>query len=536
MKSRADITRSEKSAKNLLYGVISQFVSVAFTFIVRIVLVRQIGILSVSLNGLFTEVIAILSLAEMGVGSAIVYSLYKPLAERDEKKIVKLMNMYKTAYRNIALAVFGIGLCLVPFIQNIVTKVDVSDGYIRLVFVLFLTQTASSYLFSYKSSLLNADQKVYIVSKVTTIVKIVAEIINIILLFVFHNYILYLVVEILLTLATNIVISGQVDKMYPFLIRKDELLNVEKRMVFKNVKNIFVGSLSGKITNSTDNILISILVSTYEVGIYTGYSTLAMGLRKLIDQVDAATAGSVGNLMAEDDRDKCDQVLRKLTFINYFFGSLFASCLYCLSSTLVRIMYGLEYTYNADSMIGLMVVFCLCVNFFLTVLRNPLWRFMSVSGLFARDKNISIAGSVVNLILSIILGIKFGTLGILLGTLASLIIQIVLKIRLLYTERFKINSGKYYFRFIFYSCIGIVIMLLAKFISAEIAVGSLYIDFVLKAAVSIFVPLCMNYVFFCRTEEYVYLKELMWKFVTKMYTALTPVISRLYKKRPFGKA
>ena len=120
------------------------------------------------------------------------------------------MNMYKTAYRNIALAVFGIGLCLVPFIQNIVTKVDVSDGYIRLVFVLFLTQTASSYLFSYKSSLLNADQKVYIVSKVTTIVKIVAEIINIILLFVFHNYILYLIVEILLTLATNIVISGQV--------------------------------------------------------------------------------------------------------------------------------------------------------------------------------------------------------------------------------------------------------------------------------------------------------------------------------------
>lgn len=89
-------------------------------------------------------------------------------------------------------------------------------------------------------------------------------------------------------------------------------------MVFKNVKNIFIGSLSGKITNSTDNILISILVSTYEVGIYTGYSTLAMGLRKLIDQVDAATAGSVGNLMAEDDRDKCDQVLRKLTFINYF--------------------------------------------------------------------------------------------------------------------------------------------------------------------------------------------------------------------------
>lgn len=116
------------------------------------------------------------------------------------------------------------------------------------------------------------------------------------------------------------------------------------------------------------------------------------------------------------------------------------------------------------------------------------------------------------------------------GTLASLVIQIILKIRLLYTERFKINSGKYYFRFIFYSGIGIVIMLLAKFISAEIAVGSLYIDFVLKAAVSIFVPLCMNYVFFCRTEEYVYLRNLCGSLLPKCIPHWTPVISRLYKK------
>ena len=160
-------TRSEKSAKNLIYGVGAQSASILLNFVIRIVLVRQVGILSVSLNGLFTEVIAMLSLAEMGVGSAITYSLYKPLAARDEKRIVKLMNLYKTAYRNIAFAVLAAGLCLVPFIQNIVSKVDVPDNYIRLVFVLFLIQTASSYLFSYKSALLNADQNVYLVSKIT---------------------------------------------------------------------------------------------------------------------------------------------------------------------------------------------------------------------------------------------------------------------------------------------------------------------------------------------------------------------------------
>lgn len=526
-------SRSAKSAKNLLYGVVSQGVTVLLTFIIRIVLVRQAGILSVSLNGLFTEVITMLSLAELGVGSAIVYSLYKPLAEHNEKKIVKLMNMYKTAYRNIALAIFGMGLCLLPFIQHIVTKVDVSDNYIRFVFLLFLTQTASSYLFSYKSSLLNADQNVYIVSKITTVVRLVGEIINMICLAVFHNYIIYLVVEILITVSVNVIISGQVDKMYPFLKRKDELLNVEKRMIFKNMKNIFIGNLSGRITNSTDNILISILVSTYEVGIYTGYSTLASGLRKIIDQLDRATAGSVGNLMAEGNAQKCDEVLKKMTFINYFFGSLFACLLYCLSSTLVRIMYGEEYTYNTNSMIGLFVIFVFSINFFLSVLKNPLWRFMQVSGLFAKDKNISIAGSAANLIISVIFGIKLGTLGILIGTIATLLIQMVLKIRLLYKESFKISSVKFYLRCIIYGFFGIFSMLLAKFICAEIISGNLYIDFVLKMIIAAFVPLCINYIIFCRTKEYAYMKDILWKYAYKIWKLAEPICNK--RKAFFGR-
>lgn len=511
-------TRSEKSAKNLIYGVGAQSASILLNFVIRIVLVRQVGILSVSLNGLFTEVIAMLSLAEMGVGSAITYSLYKPLAARDEKRIVKLMNLYKTAYRNIAFAVLAAGLCLVPFIQNIVSKVDVPDNYIRLVFVLFLIQTASSYLFSYKSALLNADQNVYLVSKITTIVKIAAEIVNIGLLFMFQNYLLYLVMEVLAVVAANIVISGQVDKMYPFLNRKDELLNVEKKLVFKNVKNIFIGSLSGRITNSTDNILISMLVSIYEVGIYTSYSTLAGGLRHIIDQIDSATAGSVGNLMAEADGKRCNDVIKRMTFINYFFGSLFACCLFCLSSTLVRIMYGEKYTYNTDTIYGIAVIFIISLNFFVTALKNPLWRFVSVSGLFSKDKNISIAGSTANLIISVVLGLKLGTLGILLGTFATLAIQIVLKIRLLYTGKFKMSPFRYYLLFTVYGAAGVTIMMMAKFISSEIVLGNLYLDLLLKALVSITVPLCMNYIVFGRTKEFDYLKEIMWRFLGKFYS------------------
>lgn len=531
MDNGINMSRSARSAKNLLYGITAQGVSVIMTFVIRVVLIRRAGILSVSLNGLFTEVIAMLSLAELGVGSAIVYSLYRPLAEHDEKKIAKLMNMYKTTYRNIALAIFGMGLCLLPFIQYIVTKVDVSDDYIRLVFFLFLTQTASSYLFSYKSSLLNADQNVYVVSAITTAVKIVGEIINIILLFMFGNYILYLLMEILITVSTNVIISVQVDRRYPYLNTKDRLLNVEKRGIFKNVKNIFIGSLSGRITNSTDNILISILVGTYEVGIYTGYSTLAAGLRKLIDQLDSATAGSVGNLVAEEDFKRCDRVLRKLTFINYFFGSLCACMLYSLSSTLVRIMYGTEYAYNSNSIIGALVVFVLSANFFITVLKTPLWRFMQVSGLFAKDKNISIAGSVSNLVISIVFGLRLGTLGILLGTAATLIVQIVLKIRLLYKVKFKMPMAKVYLKYFIYTVIGGFGMLLSKFICAEIVTGNLYLDFVLKAVIAAFVPICINYIVFCHTAEYAYMKDILWRYASKLWSAVEPLTRRYRRQR-----
>ena len=239
--------RVEKSLKNFLYGSISQAISSLLSFTVRYALVHTLGIEAVSLNGLFTEVLAMLSLAEMGVGTAIVYNLYVPLRENDEKKLAELMNLFKVAYRWIALAIFTIGILLLPYVHLFVSKMEIDLGYLRLIYFLFLVQTASSYLFSYKNALLNADQRVYIISRISIVVRIAFTIISIIFLIFTKNYLLYLLLQIAMTLSTNILISVRANRQYSFLKRRDHLPAKERKQVLSNIKYLFISVPSGMI-------------------------------------------------------------------------------------------------------------------------------------------------------------------------------------------------------------------------------------------------------------------------------------------------
>ena len=197
--------RTEKSIKNIATAMIVQVITLLLSFVTRTLLVKSLGVESVSLNGLFTEVISMLSLTELGVGSAIIYNLYKPLAQGDEEKICQLMRLFKVAYRVIALATFVIGCSLIPIINLLVKDISYSDNYVRIVYFLFVVQTSTSYLFSYKVSLLNADQRKFIHSIINVAVKCVCTGISAIVLFTTYNFILYLLVVIVFNFMTNVI-------------------------------------------------------------------------------------------------------------------------------------------------------------------------------------------------------------------------------------------------------------------------------------------------------------------------------------------
>lgn len=495
--------RIKKGLRNLIYGLFYQAVSIVLSLGTRVLLVKTLGNDAISLNGLFTEVIAILSLAEMGVGSAIVYSLYVPLAQNDEQQLCKLMNLFKSAYRITASSVMVIGLILLPFIQYLINGADFDLNYLRTIYILFLLQTASSYLFSYKTSLLIADQRTHLISMAGLVMRIITFTINAAVLVLFHNYISYLIVVILSSLGNNVIISHIADKHYPFLKGKEKLSKEKRREIFANVKHIFIGKLSGKITNSTDSILISVLVGTLQIGAYSNYSLIINNVRTILEQFPTSVTGGIGQLVVTESKEKCHEVLCRMTFAMYMLGSVCGICIFCLVTPFISLMFGTEYVLSD------IIVSSLVINFFYFIIKDPLWKMMEVTGLFSLDKKISIMGSSVNLVVSWLLGSKIGILGIMFGTTCTLLIQIGLKILLIYKKFFKLSMKKYGMLMIEFSIVFIAEMIIAYVLCYFLAVEQIYIQLGINLVIGLTVSIAVNCLFFYNADETKYFKSLL---------------------------
>ncbi len=491
-------SRVKKSIKNVSYGLLTQAVTIALNFSARIILVRILGREANGLNGLFTEVIAMLSLAEMGVGTAIVYSLYKPLAEQDHKKISELMWLFKIAYRIIAAVVFLIGLALTPFIQYIVKETGYETSYIQMVFLLFVIKTASSYLFSYKSSLLIADQKIYIVSNIMAVSRVVCTLFDIVVLIVLKSFVAYLIVAILFNLLANICIAVYAKRQYPYIHAKDRLPKKECIHILSNIRHIFISKLSGKITNSTDNILVSVLVNTVATGIYSNYALIMTNIKQVFGQVMNAMAGSFGNLMVTETPLHCDRIMRRLTFMFFTAGMIFGGGLIASSEPLITLCFG------ADSLLDTFTLIVCSYNLFLFILIFPLWHVMSISGLFAEDKKTSLAGSGINLIVSLILGKVIGMAGIFIGTSCTILIQLFWKAHILYAKRLGLQSKRYIMELIKMLLLAFVVLLGEKFLCDRIIAGPLIVQFFLRGTASVIISAVVIWLFYGRSSVFEY--------------------------------
>ena len=497
--------RTYKSIKNICFGIFALIVTTIMSFITRTVMVQMIGLEAVSLNGLFHEVIATLSLAELGIGSTIVYNLYKPLAENDVEKVCQLMTFFKKIYRLIAAVTFLLGVIVCFFVPVIVNDISYSNGYIRVVFMLFVVQIASSYLFTYKVSLLNADQNSYIYSIVTSISKVVGAILLLMILVYTKNYIFYLIGNIFVTVSTNIIASIVVDKRYTYLCDKT-LPKEDKKTIFDNVKNIFIKQLSGKITNSTDNILISVMVSTVMVGYYSFYSLIIGVVKQLIDKVEVGIKASMGNLFVKGTNEECIKVLRRLTWGYSAFATVGCVGIYVCIEPFITLWMGAEY------LLARSILLVLCLNLYCYIASKPIYSAMHVSGLFVEGRNISIVGSVINLIVSIVLGKYLGMLGIFIGTMCTYIVQIISKIYYVYKLKFYTSSRKYIWMWV-KSIIILMTMLFANsYICNRVLITNLIVTIIVRALIVIVSCLLILVVCYVKTEEFTY----FWKMIKRI--------------------
>ena len=493
------VGRIEKSSKNAKYGLLCQGVYIAMAFFVRFAMIRCLGLTAVSLNGLFTQVLGILALSEMGVGLAASYHLYRPLAEGDRGRVSGVMRLLRNAYYGIAIFILFAGLCLMPFLTKLVKGVDVPVPYLRLVFGMFILQTAVSYIGSYKTILLSADQNAYITSKISMILRTACSVVEIACLVLMRNFLLYLVLEIAYQAAFNIAITRTADGMYPYLDAGKALTREEKGGIFLDIRRIFVGRVSNKILNSTDNILVSVLVGTSSVGVYSQYSMFANGFLRLFAALNESMVGSVGNVIASETGRRTEETYRHAAFL-FFAAALVTGGCFCGGiSPFLRFAAGEEYVMAEGT------VYIVALNLVFEILKMPLWTYYSAAGMFESDQAASAAGCALNIVSSILFGKKWGMTGIFLGTFLSLLAMYVWKL-FLFHRKFGGRAGTEAWY------VPVSAAVLAACGKVTVATGQSLLDAILRAGICGVIAVLSLAVLFGRTEEAAYCLGLLGRF------------------------
>lgn len=506
--------RANNVLKNGFWGSIYQITNIVLGFISRTVFIYYLNSEYLGISGLFTNVLNMLSLTELGFSSAIAFHLYGLLAREDHENIAGIMNFYKNIYRAIAGCIFIMGLAIIPFLHLIIKQTTFDISYIRLVYVIYLINTVISYLYAYKFTLAVADQKNYILTNVDTIFKFVMTLVNIFILVIFKNFIVYLISGIILSLICNYIKGREVSKRYQYLSNKIKIKPEYKKKILFDVKNIFAGKLSTVIVTSTDNILISAIVNISSVGLYSNYSMIIGYIQSFLTQFVSATQASIGNMIASESKEYSYDILKKLTVIVYFATSFCTVCLYVLLNPFINIWLGEKYLLSIDT-----VAWCV-LSFYIQLVKAPVWYSLGGVGYFQKDRNISIVGAVSNLIVSIICAYFFGLSGIFMGTVFSQLIQWFLKTKLFINVYLEHSSREYICLFLKLIMLTLIFSKVTFELCEIISIGNIYQNFAVKVLLCLILPNMVNIIIFRNSVAFEYccntLMRLFWKLRKKI--------------------
>ena len=489
--------RTSGTLLNISASLIGQVVGVLFTLIGRLIFLHILGSEYLGLSGLFSNILTMLSLAELGVGPAISYSLYKPLKKNDTEKIKTLMSLYRKAYWIVGITILLLGLVFLPFYRLLIKETPGINN-LDLIFYLFVINTSISYFFSYKKSIFTCDQKRYVVIIFRYSFFGLLQIIQACVLLATSNYILYLVVQICTTFAENLSISFYSNKKYPFLKEKNvsKLDKNEFLEIKKNVGAIMLHKVGGTVVNSTDNLLLSKIFGLVVVGLYSNYLVIISALRTIIQQLFVSVVASIGNLHVDNDNEKQHDVFNKLFYGNFWICSFTTICLLILFNPFITIWVGDKYLLENN------VVIAIALSFFLENMRKTLIAFKEATGVFYSDRYRPVVEAILNLGISIILARLFGIAGVFYGTAVASIATSWYETMIVYREIFKIKMVDYYLRYSYYLIVTIVGYISTKYFCNffDLGIGG----FLVKIIVCIFIPNIIIILFTFMSPEFKY--------------------------------
>jgi len=407
-------SRVKYAIRNTWVTAISQAASLLLSFVLRTIFINTLGNEYLSINGLFTNILTLLSFAELGIGTSIIYSLYEPIANNNQQKIAKIINLFRKAYNLVAVVIAILGILLLPFLNYIITDIENIDN-IAFLYILFLSNTVLSYIWGYKKSLLTAFQKNYVVVTIQLIVLCAQSVIQILILFLTHDFVLFLIIMIAATVANNIISTLYVNNKYQF-VKQYEHLVLEKdecMKIFDNIKAIVLYKLGSVFLSSTNNIVISTFIRTTLVGIASNYYMIVNAVSSLIGQCVGGITASIGNYNVSASDKENFRVFNQLNFISFWiFGLISVGLAVCLNP-FIQIWLGDEYLLDEATVLSIVV------GFYILIINSIPSSYRTAMGLFKQTKLFPMAAAILNLILSILFAKIWGISGIFWSTAIS---------------------------------------------------------------------------------------------------------------------
>ena len=483
------IQRTKNAARNIVFGTMLKTVKMVSPFIIRSFMLHYLGVQYLGLNGLFTSILSFLNLAELGVGSAMVFSMYKPIAEDDTESICALMKLYRTFYRIIGLFIAVMGLALTPFLRNLIKGDIPADMNLYILYFMNLGNTVLTYwLFAYKNCLLNAHQRNDVVSKVALIIHLVEYALKILAVVIFHNYYLYLVVQLLAQISINLVISVRVSKLYPNYKPVGNLPKEKVMDIVKRVRDLFTSKFSFVIFNSADTLVISSFMGLTALAIYQNYYYIVTSLRTMLEVVIGACIAGVGNSLVTESEEKNYRDLERFSLLFSWLMGVSSAMLLCLYQPFMQFWMGEE------NMLTINYVVCFVIYFYSMGINMLINMFKDAAGIWRRDRWRPLTGALVNLGLNLATVKWLGLYGVLLSSVVSIaVVQIPWLFHNLFAEVFPRKYMWQYIRF-FGSFVGLALVSCAcSWFLCGLLHLSLWPTLIVNACISFIIP---NILFF----------------------------------------
>lgn len=503
--------KTENSIRNSFWALLSNIVGILIGLISQNIFLKILNVEYLGINGLFSNIISILGIVELGIGSAIIYNLYKPLSENNITIIKELMNFYKKSYHIIGVVVFFIGILIIPFLNFFVGEVSI-DVNIEFVYFLFLLDIVLSYFLSYKRAILQADQKNYIINICHIIYLVAMNTSQLLLLYLTKNYYLYLIVKVIFRLLENVVITIIANNKYSYLKDKNtKKLNSEiKQDIISKVKALFFHKIGTFVVVGTDNIIISKFLGVVSVGLYSNYNLIINSVTKLFSQMLYGVSASIGQLLTENNSVKNYEIFKKLRFINFCIAMLSAICICTIIQPFIVIWLGEEF------LLPYSVVIVLSIKVFLELMTNCYLIYKETAGIFKEDQFVPIIQSIINIVISIILVNKLELLGVFLGTIfSSFTYWLYSYPKFIYKNLFKRNyiqyireNGKYLFIFIFTLAISILL-------SSTVITNNSYFNFIINVLIGCITTSLSILIIFRKSDELKFVKNIIVSIVMK---------------------